>query len=715
MLPKLKVDVDNFRRHRNEKKLLIAPIIIIVCGVIFALGVYLPRVIEQEMFRRVKLALVTLEEKHGVAISVGSFTTGLGNVSLNQVSVGHARWAVIDRLQIEVSLVPWRDFLRITKVNIGQLVVKAPWQREKRPAEMNQLVDFITNRLNGNVREGDGPRTSRSRFMPEAFDIFMAKIEFIDNEKTKILGEKISLSSNIPQRTINLRFAHLMVLDKVDETFVQGTLEMPKKSNPILSLQSGPNFVGIPVWSAICTYEVPKKSVACQIDARQIPPSLSRLGTSRLGADFAPGFRGAISVSPLDAASLKKGAKVEVKGEFSNVVIANPALAVSRFGPLKVQIASEAQINFEKKSVKLAKSWIVLLSEMSMLREEDRGIPIQIEADGALETKEDGSQTPTGLVKIRMNEIDCEEAYRAIPSSFIPDLGKFELKGTASLDGKMHFVGGVSTISIHSAGFDCLVLSAPELYSAAYLEAPFIIERESDAGPIHIPVDPQRPYFAAYADIPTHTRAAFVASEDSGFYQHHGVEISSIVGAAQKNSEAGRAVVGGSTITMQTVKNLYLSRDKTISRKVQEVFLAWHVERTITKERILEIYLNMVEFGPELYGIGQASQRFFGKTPKQLTLKESVYLASLLPAPLPRYRYFCDGKLTKNYDRIVKQILDRMLSLGKISSENYAKAVSETIKFSEVERQSACGGLLGPEHKDAELDLEGAETEKSGH
>ncbi len=715
MWPKLKLDIDYLRRHRNEKKLLMAPIIVILCGVMFAFGIYLSQVIEQEMNRRVKLALVALETKYGIAISVGSLSTGLGSISLNQVSIGHSGWAVIDRVQIEVSLVPWRDFLRLTNISIGELVVKAPWQREKRPAEMTILMDLITKRLNGNVGDGDGEANSRSRLLPEAFEIFAARIEFVDNKKTKILGEKISLSGNISQRTINLQFAHLMVLDRIDETFVQGTLEIPKKANPILSLQSGPNFVGIPIWSAFCTFEIPKKSAVCQIDAKKIPPSVSRMVTPRLGADFAPGFRGEITLSPLTAPSLKTGVMVGVKGEFSNVVINNPTLAVSRFGPLKVQIASEAQVNFEKKSLKMAKSWIVVLSEMSMLREEDRGIPIQIEVDGALETREGGSQVPTGAMKMKIHEVDCAEAYRAIPASFIPDLGKFELKGTASLEGDMRFASGVSTISIHSAGFDCLVLSAPELYSAVYLDAPFIIERESDTGPIHIPVDPQRPYFAAYSDIPAQTRAAFVASEDSGFYQHKGVEMSSIVGAAQRNSEAGRAVVGGSTITMQTVKNLYLSRDKTISRKVQEVFLAWHIERIVAKERILEIYLNMVELGPGLYGIGQASQRFFGKTPQQLTLKESVYLASLLPAPVPRYRYFCDGKLTKNYERIVKQILDRMLSLGRISSENYAKAASETIKFSDVERQSACGVLVSPGQKEVELDPESDDTEAAGH
>lgn len=144
---------------------------------------------------------------------------------------------------------------------------------------------------------------------------------------------------------------------------------------------------------------------------------------------------------------------------------------------------------------------------------------------------------------------------------------------------------------------------------------------------------------------------------------------------------------------MQTVKNLFLARDKTLSRKMQEIFLAWHLEKTISKERILEIYLNMVEFGPGLYGIGRASQRFFSKDPSLLTLKEAIYLASLLPAPIPRYRYFCKGELTPNYNRIVRQLLDRMRALGRITPEQHAAAIAEKLEFSKIEREAGCGQI----------------------
>ncbi len=693
MWPKLRLNVGLSHRQLRGKNSLAATIVVLVCGCMFALGIYVSRIVEREISKSVVRSLAILQTKSGVTVLIGSINTGFGKVTLNEVRIGREGWAVIDRIQVEVSLVPWRDFLRVTNVGIGQLVIKAPWRRELWPAEMTLLVDLISKRVLGQRKDGVTVSSTSSRYLPMAFYLNAGRIEFSDQKTTKILGENISLSGDFSQRQFHLRFDHLTALGRFDESFVEATLSMPRNEKPTLLLSSRPKSDVPPIWNANCAMDVSKKSVACDVDAQNLPSSLTAPLRSRLGADFSPGFRGNISVEPLAIDSLSKGVTLGVKGEFNKIQITNPALAVARVGPSKVQVSSVSHLDFEKKSINVEKSWIVLLAGQQMVREDDRGIPIEVEAAGSLDRKGDGSYVPSGVLRVKMKQIECGEAFRAIPGSFMPDLGKFELAGTASLVGAVTVAAGVPSIAIHSSTFNCIVMIAPELYSSAYLDSPFIIERESDVGPIHIPVDPGRPYFAAYTDIPELTRSAFVSSEDSGFYQHHGIEMSSIVGAAQKNSEAGRAVIGGSTITMQTVKNLYLSRDKTISRKAQEVFLAWHIERIVSKERILEVYLNMVEFGPGLYGLGQASQRFFGKTPQQLTLKESVYLASLLPAPVPRYRYFCEGKLTPNYEKIVKQLLDRMLSLGKITAAKHAVAAAERIHFSEIERESACGGM----------------------
>jgi membrane peptidoglycan carboxypeptidase len=254
----------------------------------------------------------------------------------------------------------------------------------------------------------------------------------------------------------------------------------------------------------------------------------------------------------------------------------------------------------------------------------------------------------------------------------------------------LHLDSHGADVNLSNSRFNCIVAQVPEMYSSAYLTAPFMIERGEGKDKITIPVDPARPYFVGYNGIPSHVKSAFVSSEDSGFFQHNGIEVTAIVGAAEKNAQVGRAAVGGSTITMQTVKNLFLARDKTISRKAQEMFLAWHIEQVISKERILEIYLNMVEFGPGLYGLGRASQRFFNKSPAALSLKEAIYLASLLPAPVPRYMYYCRGSITPNYDKILRQLLERMLGLGRISQEQFENALAEPLQFSPLDREETC-------------------------
>ena len=98
---------------------------------------------------------------------------------------------------------------------------------------------------------------------------------------------------------------------------------------------------------------------------------------------------------------------------------------------------------------------------------------------------------------------------------------------------------------------------------------------------------------------------------------------------------------------MQMVKNVLLYREKTLARKLQELFLTWHVENTLTKDRILEIYFNVIEYGPGLYGIGPAAGTSSARRPKDLNPVEAAFFSSILPSPKERYKQYCAGTLTK--------------------------------------------------------------------
>ncbi|HET9176155.1 MAG TPA: transglycosylase domain-containing protein, partial [Pseudolabrys sp.] len=134
-------------------------------------------------------------------------------------------------------------------------------------------------------------------------------------------------------------------------------------------------------------------------------------------------------------------------------------------------------------------------------------------------------------------------------------------------------------------------------------------------------------------EMPAYVPKAFIAIEDRRFYDHHGVDPFGIGRAFVANVMHRTVAQGGSTITQQLAKNLFLTQERTINRKLQEVVLALWLERKFSKAQILEMYLNRVYFGAGAYGIEQASQRYFGKSARQITLGEATLLAGLVKSP----------------------------------------------------------------------------------
>src|SRR6202035_1138774 len=126
---------------------------------------------------------------------------------------------------------------------------------------------------------------------------------------------------------------------------------------------------------------------------------------------------------------------------------------------------------------------------------------------------------------------------------------------------------------------------------------------------------------------------AFIAIEDRRFYSHHGVDPLGIMRALVADVLRRGASQGGSTITQQLAKNLFLTQERTITRKLQEVVLAFWLERKFSKQQILELYLNRVYFGAGAYGVEAAAQRYFGKSARQVTVAEAALLAGLVKSP----------------------------------------------------------------------------------
>jgi len=175
--------------------------------------------------------------------------------------------------------------------------------------------------------------------------------------------------------------------------------------------------------------------------------------------------------------------------------------------------------------------------------------------------------------------------------------------------------------------------------------------------------------------IPKHTQLAFIAAEDLRFYTHKGVDFYRILGALKSNLKSGAMVEGASTITQQLAKLTHLSSEKTIRRKLEEIYLAFQIEQTYTKDEILEFYLNTVYFGRGAYGIEAAAQSYFDKHAEALTISESASLAATIKAPSAYAPHINpqSNKTRRNY------ILGTMKDNGFITQEEYDASIDESI------------------------------------
>ena len=147
-------------------------------------------------------------------------------------------------------------------------------------------------------------------------------------------------------------------------------------------------------------------------------------------------------------------------------------------------------------------------------------------------------------------------------------------------------------------------------------------------------IGPQSPYWTPIATVSRTLVVCVVRAEDAKFFQHDGFDWDQVQDSLETDFEKGTYKRGGSTITMQLARNLFLWRAKSMPRKALEVYLTWRLEHTLSKQRILELYLNTAEWGPGIYGIGEASRHYYAKPPSALTLGESAMLAAILPSPL---------------------------------------------------------------------------------
>jgi hypothetical protein len=189
-------------------------------------------------------------------------------------------------------------------------------------------------------------------------------------------------------------------------------------------------------------------------------------------------------------------------------------------------------------------------------------------------------------------------------------------------------------------------------------------------------IGPDNSSFTPLEQISPNLRNAVMTAEDPSFYRNRGFVEESIRKSLAEDFKDKKFKRGGSTISMQLVKNAFLSREKTLARKIEEILIVWMIENNqiMTKDRMLEVYFNIIEWGNNIYGIGEASRYYFGKSPSELTIGESIYLASIVPHPKTGlYAFMPDGSLRPGLSGYFNLIGNLMAGHGQAQrdSSNY--------------------------------------------
>ena len=242
----------------------------------------------------------------------------------------------------------------------------------------------------------------------------------------------------------------------------------------------------------------------------------------------------------------------------------------------------------------------------------------------------------------------CDAMWQAVPQGLIPSLrnANVSLSGAAAPRLRATYVvGDPDSFDMRREGFigDCVVESIDLPFDPTTLLADDYIHTVTDHVSAPLQVGPGTWGYATLDELPAYVPALMHLSEEIAFFDNPGFSMMLMRRAVRMNLRESRYVYGGSTVSQQLVKNLFFGREKTLARKFEEAIVVWAMERVVSKERILELYLNCVEFAPDMYGITAAARHYFDKRPGELTPLEAAFLAALKPAPSRGERHRARG------------------------------------------------------------------------
>lgn len=364
-----------------------------------------------------------------------------------------------------------------------------------------------------------------------------------------------------------------------------------------------------------------------------------------------------------DFESVELGGKLSVVG----LTLQRKELSAEPVGPWSFEASLQGSARLDGTELKISSSqahWGELHAELSG----------EIQSD-------QGHRRVQGRLRVPL--AGCQSVLEAMPSGLVPVVRGLKLSGSFGIDLQVGYDTNApkDTQVALKVQNECRVREVPPELSPHRFERPFLREvKAPDGSPMSLESGPGTPSWVSIDDISKHMESAILICEDAGFHAHAGFDFRALENALKDDLKQGRFARGASTVSMQLAKNLYLGREKTLSRKVQEAFLTMLLEQQLDKRRILELYLNVVELGPGLYGVGDAAQYYFATPARSLTLGQSLYLASLLPNPT--FSHFApDGKLSAGWLTYLHRLMQIAHKIKRVDDAELQAALDEEIAF----------------------------------
>ncbi|MFO0590378.1 MAG: biosynthetic peptidoglycan transglycosylase [Polyangiaceae bacterium] len=358
--------------------------------------------------------------------------------------------------------------------------------------------------------------------------------------------------------------------------------------------------------------------------------------------------------------------RLEGDGRVSSVSLQNKSLSDEPIAGLDLAWRAKATFRLDRRRVEVDEG------------EVDLG-QIRLVGSGTYERIGDEHQVRAAF---ELPLVGCQAALDSMPKGLVAKIAGMRMAGTFALKGKASFdtarLDHDYQVSWDTA-VSCRVTEAPAGIDVSRFTHAFEhTVYTPDGTPKQVETGPGTGVWVPYGGISKFMTTAVLTTEDGGFYRHRGFDAEAIRNSIRENLRKRKFVRGASTISMQLAKNIYLDRTKNLSRKLQEAVLTMYLEQVLTKDQILELYLNVIEFGPMVYGVGPAAQYYFHGDAGQLSLGQALYLSSILPNPKADH-FTAQGPVSASWMSFLHKLMEIAHKRDRITDEELEDGLRETV------------------------------------